>query len=57
MNIERPTCARTESMKRAQCEPILPPTQAGISAALRKAFAPPINGAPCDFDELLRKLD
>ena len=43
-------------MKRASSFPVLPPSQAGVSEALRRAFAPPANGAPCDFDELLRKL-
>lgn len=57
MNIERPLSSRTnESMKRASSFPVLPPSQAGVSEALRRAFAPPANGAPCDFDELLRKL-
>lgn len=57
MNIERPISARTnEPMPRVNSLPILPPTQAGVSDALRRAFAPPVDGAPYDFDELLRKL-
>ena len=57
MNIERAMSSRTsESMTRASNLPILPPVQAGVSDALRRAFAVPANGAPCDFDELIRKL-
>ena len=34
----------------------LPPTQAGLSAALRRAFAAPEDERSCEFEELLREL-
>lgn len=57
MNIERPLYARTEdAMKRPISDSDLPPTQAALSAALRRAFAPPVNGANDEFEALLKKL-
>jgi hypothetical protein len=57
MNIERPFCARTEeSMKRLMTWSDLPPSQAGLSAALRCALAPPVDSRTREFEELLRKL-
>jgi len=57
MNIERPFCARTEeAMKRLVTWSDLPPSQAGLSAALRCAFAAPADGRTREFEELLRKL-
>jgi hypothetical protein len=57
MEIERSLNARTEvAMKRLVTWTDLPPSQAGLSAALRRAFAPPENGCAREFEELLRKL-
>jgi hypothetical protein len=35
----------------------LPPTQAGLAAALRRAYSIPIEESAREFEELLRKLD
>ncbi|WP_267896914.1 hypothetical protein [Sphingomonas edaphi] len=43
-------------MKRPISDSDLPPTQAALSAALRRAFAPPVNGANDEFEALLKKL-
>ena len=43
-------------MKRVFTWTDLSPTQAGLSAALRRAFAAPADERSLDFDELLRKL-
>jgi hypothetical protein len=57
MNFERPLCARTEdTTKRMVNWTDLPPSQAGLSAALRRAFAEPPDDRSREFDELLRKL-
>jgi hypothetical protein len=57
MNSERPLIARTEdAMTRMVSWTDLPPTQAGVSAALRRAFAAPTNGRSREFEELLREL-
>jgi hypothetical protein len=57
MNMERPLVARTEeTAKRVTCSIDLPPTQAGLAAALRCAFAPPRDDAAREFEALLRKL-
>jgi hypothetical protein len=57
MNFERPLGARTEdAMKRNISWSDLPPTQAGLSAALRRAFVMPAEERGCEFEELLRKL-
>ena len=43
-------------MKRLISWSDLPPTQAGLSAALRRAFAPPRDDAAREFEALLQKL-
>ncbi|WP_294003441.1 hypothetical protein [Sphingomonas sp.] len=43
-------------MKRIICSNDLPPSQAGLAAALRRAFEAPSGDASCEFDALLRKL-
>jgi hypothetical protein len=58
MNIERPFVAGTEEMtKFVLCLTDLPPSQAAISAALRRAFRAPADDASRDFEDLLRQLD
>lgn len=58
MNIERPLYARTEdAMKRPISYSELPASQAGLSAALRRAFVPPENGMNDELELLLKKLD
>ena len=44
-------------MKRMVSWTDLPPTQAGVSAALRRAFAAPADDRSREFDEILRELD
>jgi hypothetical protein len=57
MNFERPLGARTEdAMKRLISWSDLPPTQAGLSAALRRAYVALPDDCTREFDELLRKL-
>jgi hypothetical protein len=57
MNFDRSVNARTEDGgQRVARWTDLPPTQAGLSAALRRAFAPPRDDHSCEFEELLRKL-
>jgi hypothetical protein len=57
MNFERPFCQRTEdAMKRLVSWSDLPPAQAGLSAALRRAYAMPEDGRTREFEELLRAL-
>ncbi|HTG64545.1 MAG TPA: hypothetical protein VL917_07790 [Sphingomicrobium sp.] len=43
-------------MKRLVTWSDLPPSQAGLSAALRCAFAAPADSRTREFEELLRKL-
>jgi hypothetical protein len=57
MNFERPLCSRTEdAMKRMVSWADLPPVQAGVSAALRRAFAAPADDHSREFEQLLRAL-
>jgi len=35
---------------------VLPPAQAGLSAALRRAYAVPADSGSCPFDELIKQL-
>jgi len=57
MNFARPLSAKTEeAMKRLVSWSELPPAQAGLSAALRRAYAPPQDGRTREFEELLRAL-
>jgi hypothetical protein len=43
-------------MKRVVTWSDLPSTQAGLSAALRRAFKMPADERPCEFDELLSRI-
>jgi hypothetical protein len=43
-------------MKRLISWSDLPPAQAGVSAALRRAFAAPADGYSREFEDLLREL-
>ena len=57
MNFERPLCARTEdAMKRKVTWADLPPVQAGVSAALRRAYAAPADDRSREFEEMVRNL-
>jgi hypothetical protein len=57
MNFERPLQSRTNgSMARATSWTELPPCQAGLAAALRRAFAMPADETARKFDELLHRL-
>ena len=55
MDFERPQPRTDETMKHAPIWSDLPPTQAGLAAALRRAFTTPANEQE-EFEELLRKL-
>jgi hypothetical protein len=58
MDIERSFMLRTEgAIRRSISWRDLPPTQAGLAAALRRAYALPADEADRQFEELLRKLD
>ena len=57
MDMERSFLAGTrETGNRGRGYHDLSPAQAGLSAALRRAFAPPEGAAERQFEELLRKL-
>jgi hypothetical protein len=57
MNFDRSVQARTaERVKRVVRWTDLPPSQAGLSAALRRAFAAPRDDCGREFEELLQKL-
>jgi hypothetical protein len=57
MNFKRPHAARTEeAMKRLISWSELPPAQAGLSAALRRAYAMPRDDRTREFEDLLGKL-
>jgi hypothetical protein len=57
MNIERPLQSRTNgSMTRTTSWTELPPCQAGLAAALRRAFAMPADETARKFEELLQRL-
>jgi hypothetical protein len=57
MNFDRSVHARSEDAgQRVVRWTELPPAQAGLSAALRRAFAPPRDDRSREFEELLRKL-
>jgi hypothetical protein len=58
MNIERPITSRTNgSMARHVSWTELPPCQAGLAAALRRAFALPADETARKFEELLQRLN
>jgi hypothetical protein len=57
MNIERPQVSRTNgSMPHVASWTDLPPCQAGVAAALRRAFTMPADEAARKFEELLHRL-
>jgi hypothetical protein len=57
MNVERPIATRTNgSMSTIASWTELPPTQAGLAAALRRAFEMPVDETARKFDELLSQL-
>ena len=57
MNFERPFKLRTEdTLKRRHCANVLPPFEAGLTTALRRAYAPPESADSDEFDRLLAKL-
>ena len=55
MDFERPQARTDDTMKHMPIWSDLPPVQAGLAAALRRAFKTPANDQEA-FDELLRKL-
>jgi len=57
MNIERPHMSRTNgSMTRMASLTDLPPCQAGLAAALHRAFAMPADDRARELEALLRQL-
>ena len=57
MDMERPTSSRTNgSMRYVPNTTDLPPTQAGLAAALRRAFEVPADETQRKFEELVRNL-
>ncbi len=57
MNFERPPKPWTEAApSRFKCLTELPPFEAGLTTALRRAYAAPVSGHVDCFDELLAKL-
>jgi hypothetical protein len=57
MDIERSFMARTEgSIRESISWRDLPPTQAGLAAALRRAYALPADETDRQFEQLLQKL-
>ena len=56
MNIEQSFMTRTEGMKRTASWSDLPPAQAGLAEALRKAFHLPPDDTERQFADLLGKL-
>ena len=57
MDIERSFMARTEgSIRESISWRDLPPTQAGLAAALRRAYALPADETERQFEQLLQKL-
>ena len=56
MDIEQSFLSRTEGMRRASGWIDLPPAQAGLAAALRRAFDLPAEENEQQFAELLAKL-
>jgi len=57
MNVEQSFSSRTDgSMRRVTSLIDLPPSQAGLAAALRRAFRVPADETERQFSELLGKL-
>jgi hypothetical protein len=58
MNIERPHASRTNgSMTYVASWTDLPPCQAGVAAALRRAFAMPADETARKFEDLLHRIN
>jgi len=58
MDIERSFMSRTEGLIRQSISwRDLPPTQAGLAAALRRAYSLPADESERQFEQLLEKLD
>ena len=56
MDIERSFMSRKDDTVRRAIWSDLPPVQAGVAAALRRAFILPADETERQFEELLRKL-
>ena len=56
MDVEQSFLSRTEGVSRTASWIDLPPAQAGLAAALRRAFHLPDDETERQFDALLRKL-
>jgi hypothetical protein len=57
MDIERSFMTRTEgAIRQSLSWRDLPPTQAGLAAALRRAYTLPAEETERDFEQLLQKL-
>jgi len=57
MDIERSFMSRTEgAIRQSLSWRDLPPTQAGLAAALRRAYALPVDETGRQFEQLLQKL-
>lgn len=56
MDIRQSFLSRTEGMRRVSSMFDLPPAQAGLAAALRRAFDLPADETERQFAELLSKL-
>jgi hypothetical protein len=56
MNVDRPFATITSSVIHVPSWSDLPPSQAGLAAALRRAFEMPTDETARKFDELLRRL-
>jgi hypothetical protein len=57
MDIERSFMSRTEgAIRQSLSWRDLPPTQAGLAAALRRAYALPADETGRQFEQLLQKL-
>ena len=56
MDIEQSFLSRTEGMRRIASMFDLPPAQAGLAAALRRAFDLPADETERQFAELLSRL-
>ena len=56
MDVEQSFLSRTEGMRRSSSWTDLPPAQAGLAAALRRAFDLPVDETERQFADLLRKL-
>lgn len=56
MELEQSFLRTEDAMTRSKSLTDMPPSQAGLSAALRRAFTLPASDGDRQFEELLRKL-